>query len=84
MTYLIGREMQPSWDKCQSIKQMRNAPVQGFHAWVGTLVAQISFWPDEITLRQEFFETLRSHAAPPNTRSVHTFPHSPSAMDIYS
>ena len=84
MTYLAGCEMQLAWDNGQSIKQMRSAPVHSFEAWADPFAAQSAFWPDEITLGHEFFETLCAHAVPLDPRAVHALQHSALAMDIYS
>jgi len=82
MTYLAACEMQLAWDTGDSITQTRCAPVQSFEAWGDA--AQPSFWPDEIKLGQEFFETLCTHAVPLDPRAVHALQHSALAMDIYS
>lgn len=84
MTYLAGCEMQLAWDAGTTIKQTRCAPVQSFEAWADPFAAQTAFWPDEITLGQEFFETLCEHAVPLDPRAVHALQHSALAMDIYS
>ena len=84
MTYLAGCEMQLAWDAGTSIKQTRCAPVHSFEAWADPFAAQTSFWPDEIKLGQEFFETLCEHAVPLDPRAVHALQHSALAMDIYS
>jgi hypothetical protein len=84
MTYLAGCEMQLAWDTGDSIKQTRCAPVHSFEAWSDPFSAQSAFWPDEITLGQQFFETLCAHAVPLDPRAVHALQHSALAMDIYS
>ena len=84
MTYLAGCEMQLAWDAGTSIKQTRCAPVHSFEAWADPFASQTSFWPDEIKLGQEFFETLCEHAVPLDPRAVHALQHSALAMDIYS
>jgi hypothetical protein len=84
MTYLAGCEMLLAWDTGDSIKQTRCSPVHSFEAWTGPIEPQAAFWPDEIKLGQEFFETLCAHAVPLDPRSVHALQHSALAMDIYS
>lgn len=84
MNYLAGCEMQLAWDDGDSIKQTRCAPVHSFQAWADPFAGQTSFWPDEIKLGQEFFETLCEHAVPLDPRAVHALQHSALAMDIYS
>lgn len=84
MTYLAGCEMQLAFDRGDTIRQTRCAPVNSFEAWADPFASQTSFWPDEITLGQEFFESLCEHAVPIDPRAVHALQHSALAMDIYS
>lgn len=84
MTYLAGCEMQLAFDRGDSIRQTRCAPVNSFEAWTDPFASQTSFWPDEITLGHEFFESLCEHAVPLDPRAVHALQHSALAMDIYS
>ena len=84
MTYLAGCEMQFAFDAGDSIRQTRCAPVHSFEAWADPFAAQTSFWPDEITLGQEFFDNLIEHAVPLDPRAIHALQHSALAMDIYS
>lgn len=84
MTYLASCEMLLAWDAGKSIKQARCAPVQSFEAWADPFADQAAFWPDELKLGQEFFETLCEHAVPLDPRAVHALQHSALAMDVYS
>ena len=84
MTYLAGCEMQFAFDAGDSIRQTRCAPVHSFEAWADPFAAQTSFWPDEITLGQEFFDNLIQHAVPLDPRAIHALQHSALAMDVYS
>lgn len=84
MTYLAGCEMQLAFDRGDSIRQSRCAPINSFEAWADPFASQTSFWPDEITLGHEFFESLLEHAVPLDPRAIHALQHSALAMDIYS
>lgn len=84
MLYLAGCEMLFAWDSGQSIKQTKCAPVRSFEAWTDPFAKQCTFWPDEIELGREFYETLCEHAVPLDPRAVHALRHSALAMDVYS
>lgn len=84
MTYLAACEMNLAWTHGDRLDQMKCAPVQSFSAWADPFTAQSSFWPDELTLGQEFFETLCKHAVPLDPRAIHALKGSALALDIYS
>ncbi len=84
MTYLAACEMHLAWTQGQRLDQMKCAPVQSFSAWADPFTAQSAFWPDEITLGREFFETLCKHAVPLDPRAIYALKGSALALDIYS
>lgn len=84
MTYLSACEMNLAWTHGDRLDQMKCAPVQSFSAWADPFTAQSAFWPDELTLGHEFFETLCAHAVPLDPRAIYALKGSALALDIYS
>lgn len=66
------------------VRQIKTDPVHSFEAWLAPDPNQRAFWADEITLGQEFFETLCEHAVPLDPRAIHALQHSALALDVYT
>lgn len=64
---------------------MNPAPIiQQFDVWFPGDPRQKILWPSEVVLSNEFFETLKAHALPLDTRSIRALQHSARAIDIYT
>jgi len=59
-------------------------PFSRFAAWLDNTGNQPGLWPAELTLSNEFYETLREHAVPLDNRAVAALTHSALALDIYT
>lgn len=59
-------------------------PITRFEAWVNANDDRSTFWPGHLQLSWEYFESLRQHAVPLDTRAVSALAHSALAMDAYS
>lgn len=84
MAYLAASEMRFAWHTGEAVRQASYNPISSFSAWADPESQQASFWPDEISLSGDFFETLCEHAVPFDPRAIHALQHSALAMDIYS
>jgi hypothetical protein len=72
-----------SFDDRASI--MNPAPIiKQFDVWFPQDHRQRMLWPSEVTLSQEFFETLQKHALPIDPRSVRALQNSARALDTYT
>jgi len=58
--------------------------IQRFDVWFPSDHRQRVLWPSEVTLSNEFFESLRGHALPLDPRAVQALQHSARALDIYT
>jgi hypothetical protein len=64
---------------------MNPAPIiKQFDVWFPHDHRQRMLWPSEVTLSQEFFETLQKHALPIDPRSVKALQNSARALDTYT
>ena len=59
-------------------------PFSRFAAWIDNTGEQPGLWPAELTLSNEFYETLREHAVPLDNFAVAALTHSALALDIYT
>lgn len=84
MTYLSCARMTFGWLADGRIKQSQFLPIHEFSAWDDPASNQRGFWPDEIKLSSEFFETLKEHAVPLDPRAVHALQKSALALDVYA
>lgn len=66
------------------IRNARGAPIQEFEAWVVDDGPQQALWPCELILSDQFFRSLRAHAAPIDMRAYRALAHSALAQDIYT
>lgn len=58
-------------------------PIQEFRAWVANKDEEIVLWPKQITLSDNFFESLMIHSVPLDYRALHELKDSSLALDIY-
>ena len=84
MTYLSCARMTFGWLGDGKIKQRQFLPIDEFWAWDDPASNQRGFWPDEIKLSPQFFETLKEHAVPLDPRAVHALQQSALALDVYA
>lgn len=59
-------------------------PIKEFRAWISSNDRQPSLWPGELTLSQDYFESLMAHAVPLDPRALGALSHSALALDIYA
>lgn len=59
-------------------------PIESFDAWMVDDGAQQPLWPCELLLSQQFYDSLRTHAAPVDMRAYRGLAHSALAQDIYT
>jgi hypothetical protein len=57
-------------------------PIKRFSAWLGNS-QQRAFWPGEIELAPDFYNSLVNHAVPIDPRAIGALQHSSLAMDVY-
>jgi hypothetical protein len=58
--------------------------IKQFDVWFPTDARQRMLWPSEVTLSDEFFESLQGHALPLDPRALHALQHSARALDVYT
>jgi len=58
--------------------------IKQFDVWFPADPRQKILWPSEVTLSNEFYETLKAHALPLDTRSIRALQHSACAIDVYT
>lgn len=64
---------------------MNPAPIiKKFDVWFPTDPLQKTLWPSEVTLSDEFFDTLKTHALPLDPRAIRALQHSARAIDVYT
>jgi hypothetical protein len=66
------------------IRQARGAPIEEFEAWTVDDGPQQALWPCELLLSDQFFRSLKAHAAPIDMRAYRALAHSALAQDIYT
>lgn len=66
------------------IRQARGAPIEEFDAWTVDDGPQQALWPCELVLSEQFFRSLKAHAAPIDMRAYRALAHSALAQDIYT
>lgn len=57
--------------------------IRRFDVWFPTDPRQKVLWPSEVTLSDEFFQTLKRHALPLDPRGIRSLQHSARALDTY-
>jgi Plasmid encoded RepA protein len=59
-------------------------PIHTFQAWLSEDDRQTAMWSGEIELSPEYFETLREHVVPLDSRAIADLRGSALALDIYA
>ena len=57
-------------------------PFDSLDVWFPVNTDQRILWPSTITFSRAFFDTLKQHALPTNTRAVRVFANSPRKLDL--
>lgn len=63
-------------------RTIRTVPFESLDVWFPVNANQRILWPSTITFSQAFFDTLKQHALPTNTRAVRVFANSPRKLDL--
>ena len=58
-------------------------PIESFKVWFAQDPHQHSFWPSEIVLTDQFYQSLKDHAIPYDFRALRSIQNKPRALDIY-
>jgi hypothetical protein len=58
-------------------------PIESFKVWFAQNPDQHSFWPSEIVLTDQFYQSLKEHAVPHDFRALAAIQNKPRAIDIY-
>jgi hypothetical protein len=58
-------------------------PIESFKVWFAHDHRQHSFWPSEIVLTDQFYQSLKEHAIPHDFRALAAIQNKPRAIDIY-
>jgi len=58
-------------------------PIESFKVWFALDPHQHSFWPSEIVLTDQFYQSLKDHAIPYDFRALRSIQNKPRALDIY-
>lgn len=65
-------------------RHMKSPPIESFEAWTVDDGPQQALWPCELVLSEQFFQSLKAHAAPIDMRAYRALAHSALAQDIYT
>lgn len=63
---------------------MKANPIEEFRAWVSNDGSSPGLWQANMRLSDRFFETLKKHAVPMDSRILAGIKHSPLAIDVYT
>jgi hypothetical protein len=58
-------------------------PIESFKVWFAQDPRQHSFWPSEIVLTDQFYQSLKEHAIPHDFRALAAIQNKPRAIDAY-
>ena len=58
-------------------------PIESFKVWFAQDPYQHSFWPSEIVLTDQFYQSLKEHAIPYDFRALRSIQNKPRSLDIY-
>jgi hypothetical protein len=58
-------------------------PIESFKVWFAQNPHQHSFWPSEIVLTEQFYQSLKEHAIPYDFRALRAIQNKPRSLDIY-
>jgi Plasmid encoded RepA protein len=70
-------------DKAGKQTYIKAEPIERFEVWFAQDSEQHSFWPSEIVLTDQFYQSLKEHAVPHDFRSLAAIQNKPRAIDIY-
>jgi hypothetical protein len=84
MLALAACRMQIGYQTDAKVVNVKCDPIQRFDAWTQSDNGQLGLWPGEITLSNEFYETLREHAVPLDPRAIAALQNSALALDTYT
>lgn len=82
---LAAARMQLMFDFGDHGTTLNPAPIiKQFDVWFPTDARQKMLWPSEVTLSDEFFQSLQGHALPLDPRALRALQHNARALDIYT
>jgi hypothetical protein len=64
-------------------RYIKAEPIESFEVWFSPNADQHSFWPSEIVLTDQFYQSLKEHAIPHDFRALAAIQNKPRAIDIY-
>ena len=64
-------------------RYIKAEPIESFEVWFSPNADQHSFWPSEIILTDQFYQSLKEHAIPHDFRALAAIQNKPRAIDIY-
>jgi len=70
-------------DKAGKQTYIKAEPIERFEVWFAHDHRQHSFWPSEIVLTDQFYQSLKEHAIPLDFRALAAIQNKPRAIDIY-
>lgn len=70
-------------DKAGKQTYVKAEPIERFEVWFAQNSEQHSFWPSEITLTDQFYQSLKEHAVPHDFHAVAAIQNKPRAIDAY-
>lgn len=82
---LAASRMQLMFSQGDRATTLNPAPlIKQFDVWFPTDARQRVLWPSEVTLSDDFFESLQGHALPLDPRALRALQHSARALDVYT
>jgi len=85
MNRLAASRMQLFMDLGDRVTTLNPAPmVERFDVWFPTDEKQKTLWPSEVTLSQQFYESLVEHALPLDLRAIRGLQNNARALDTYT
>lgn len=82
---LAASRMQLMFDFGDSGTTLNPAPlIKRFDVWFPSDARQRVLWPSEVTLSDEFFDSLQGHALPLDPRALRALQHNARALDVYT
>jgi Plasmid encoded RepA protein len=64
-------------------RYIKAEPIESFEVWFSPNANQHSFWPSEIVLTDQFYQSLKEHAIPHDFRALAAIQNKPRAIDVY-
>ena len=82
---LAASRMQLMFSQGDLRTTMNPAPlIKRFDVWFPSDARQRVLWPSEVTLSDEFFDSLQGHALPLDPRALRALQHNARALDVYT